>query len=359
MNEKSLDINSIGKSEWIKRWAGSYTFISCAYWGSQYKYSLEKELGLGFNNVLFIHRQGTVSFFIKKNDFEKFGQYLANKAVRNSKQAIKLLDELKSNSDKILKIMKKLEGKVPTVKEYEIFLDIFDRHLAYHNFMKKTVDFLPPKTLNQLMKYFRDARIYSEPVYSETESFFRKLAREISKHEKYDANLLTCLLPQEITDYLNTGHLPPAAILKQRYSTSALYFKNGHLKLILGKKVDILEHQLSKNSKQIKGLVKGVVAYPGKVIGPARIVLNPHTVGKFEQGDILVTGMTRPEFLSIIKKAVAIVTDVGGVLCHAAIIARELKIPCIIGTGSATKKFKDGDSVEVDANNGIVKKILK
>ena len=78
-------------------------------------------------------------------------------------------------------------------------------------------------------------------------------------------------------------------------------------------------------------------------------------VKAFDEGDILVTGMTRPEFMNVIKKASAIITDVGGILCHAAITAREMKIPCIVGTAVATKVLKDGDIVEVDANSGIVK----
>jgi len=64
--------------------------------------------------------------------------------------------------------------------------------------------------------------------------------------------------------------------------------------------------------------------------------------------------MTQPEFLPAMKKASAIITDEGGLTCHAAIISRELGIPCIIGTKIATKVFKDGDIVEVDATRGIV-----
>ena len=67
--------------------------------------------------------------------------------------------------------------------------------------------------------------------------------------------------------------------------------------------------------------------------------------------------MTRPEFLPLLRQAKAIITDEGGLTCHAAIISRELGIPCIIGTKMATRILKDGDLVEVDANKGIVRKI--
>lgn len=78
---------------------------------------------------------------------------------------------------------------------------------------------------------------------------------------------------------------------------------------------------------------------------------------KFQTGDIIVSINTNPSLLPMLTKCKAIVTNDGGLLCHAAIISREMNIPCIIGTKIATKAFKDGDIVEVDANKGIVRKI--
>jgi len=74
-------------------------------------------------------------------------------------------------------------------------------------------------------------------------------------------------------------------------------------------------------------------------------------------GDILVSHMTDPEIVVAMKKAGAIITDMGGITCHAAIVSRELGIPCVIGTKIATKVFKDGDEVEVDATKGVVRKL--
>ena len=74
-------------------------------------------------------------------------------------------------------------------------------------------------------------------------------------------------------------------------------------------------------------------------------------------GDILITPMTTPDFLPLMSKASAVVTDAGGLLSHPAIVSRELGIPCVIGTKSSTKVFKDGDLIEVDAKNGTIKKL--
>jgi len=106
--------------------------------------------------------------------------------------------------------------------------------------------------------------------------------------------------------------------------------------------------------------IKGISASKGKVEGIAKIILNPVTeFEKFKNGDILIASMTRPEYIHLMKKASAIITDEGGITSHASIVSRELGKPCIIGTRFATKVFKDGDLVEVDANNGVVKIIKR
>ena len=103
--------------------------------------------------------------------------------------------------------------------------------------------------------------------------------------------------------------------------------------------------------------VRGQVAQQGKVQGKVRVLLHPQDAGTLQQGEILVANMTSPDYMVALRKAGAIVTDEGGIVCHAAVISRELKIPCIIGTANATRVFKTGDMVEVDANVGVVKKL--
>ena len=101
--------------------------------------------------------------------------------------------------------------------------------------------------------------------------------------------------------------------------------------------------------------IKGQIACRGIVIGKVKILLSPKEIYKIEKGDILVATMTTPDYIPAMSKAAAIVTSEGGLTCHAAIVSRELKIPCIIGTKIAHIILKDGDLVEVDANNGVVR----
>ncbi len=115
--------------------------------------------------------------------------------------------------------------------------------------------------------------------------------------------------------------------------------------------------ELVEGQLQGGNLVYGSIANLGKAVGKAKIVLRQADFGKFEEGDILITGMTRPEFVPLMKRAAAIVTDEGGITSHAAILARELGKPCLIGTQTATKAFKDGDLLEVNANHGLVRKL--
>ncbi len=103
--------------------------------------------------------------------------------------------------------------------------------------------------------------------------------------------------------------------------------------------------------------LSGTPASVGIATGTVRIVRGKPDFRAFKPGEILVTEMTRPDFLPIMKHAIAIVTDEGGLTCHAAIVSRELNIPCVVGTKHATQTFKNGDRIEVNANDGVVKKL--
>ena len=105
--------------------------------------------------------------------------------------------------------------------------------------------------------------------------------------------------------------------------------------------------------------ISGTPASGGLYRGRVRKILVSQDFSRFKKGEILVAAMTRPEFLLVMKKAGAIITDEGSLTSHAAIVARELSKPCVVGTKNATRLLEDGDLVEVDASQGIVKIIKK
>ncbi|MEK7652119.1 MAG: PEP-utilizing enzyme [Patescibacteria group bacterium] len=125
----------------------------------------------------------------------------------------------------------------------------------------------------------------------------------------------------------------------------------------VGKDFVLLDHPILKDRYGKMDSIKGLIANKGFAVGRAKIVKIAHEIGKVKKGDILFAPTTFPSFIMGMKRAAAFVTDEGGITSHAAITAREMKKPCVIGTQIGTKVFKDGDLIEVDANNGIVRKV--
>jgi pyruvate,water dikinase len=101
-------------------------------------------------------------------------------------------------------------------------------------------------------------------------------------------------------------------------------------------------------------LVRGLGASPGIATGMVKIVLDIDELDKIEEGDVMVTTMTTPDMVPAMRRASGIVTDEGGVTCHASIISRELGIPCVVGTGDATKTLKENTGVTLDGKKGLV-----
>ncbi len=112
----------------------------------------------------------------------------------------------------------------------------------------------------------------------------------------------------------------------------------------------------TKAQEQLKVIVRGISAgRRGYGVGKATVVLNPDDANRdMKKGDILVTGMTDPDFVPFMKMASAIVTDKGGITSHAAIVSRELNIPCVVGTETATQVMKTGQEYTVDSRNGVI-----
>ena len=119
-----------------------------------------------------------------------------------------------------------------------------------------------------------------------------------------------------------------------------------------------VQESTSMTTTDHKVIVKGLPASPGKVSGRVHVILDPSRIDEFKEGEILVTEMTAPDWVPAMKKAKAIVTDSGGMTCHASIVSRELGIPCIVGTKSrgeaATVTIPDGIDVTIDATHGVV-----
>ncbi len=157
-----------------------------------------------------------------------------------------------------------------------------------------------------------------------------KYGRDIEKHYKF---------PQDIEWAAAKGEL---YIVQSRPITT------------LKKKGEGKSREEVGNMSDAKVLTKGLAASPGVASGPVKIIESSKEIGKMEKGAILVTDMTTPDFVPAMKKAVGIITNSGGMTAHAAIVSREMGIPCIVGTKDATEVLKDGMMVTMDAHLGRV-----
>jgi len=185
----------------------------------------------------------------------------------------------------------------------------------------------------------------------------QKILEEVARRTNSSLELMRYCHTNELSKVLS-GNLKESLLKEREKSCLVGMSKGKNIFFIAGKEArDFLERVSRVDLSKIKE-ISGMAANIGKARGQAKIMLSVKDIYKVKEGDILVVGMTRPEHLVGMRKAAAIVTDDGGITCHAAIVARELKKPCIIGTRIATKVLHDGDLVEVDAGRGIVR-ILK
>ena len=204
------------------------------------------------------------------------------------------------------------------------------------------------------LAYIRDAR----DDYRRKGVFFAgPLFDEIAKRAGITHKQVAYMTEDEIIGFLE-GKKTDASVLDERRKGFLLYADKGN---IICKEGNV-EKDIRHFGIEIENLpvsLKGTIGCSGRTTGTVKIVRTIHDIIKVEDGDVLVAVVTHPDYVIAMRKAAAIVTDEGGALSHAAIVSREMGIPCVVGTGMATRALKNGDMVSVDANRGIVKKLKK
>ncbi|MDP2683559.1 MAG: PEP-utilizing enzyme [bacterium] len=207
-------------------------------------------------------------------------------------------------------------------------------------------------------------KLYYSKAYRMNCSYYayyqmERVFQEIAQRLHLGFSQVRSILPYEMKKYL-VDRKVDVNRLNQLYTNSVFIWNGRKNEILLGEKAKKFVSQMTvkdyTDGKKIKKF-SGQIAFRGKVKGRCKIINHRSELGKIKKGEIMVSDFTDPSLMPAIIKATAIVTNFGGMTCHAAIVSRELKIPCIIGTKFATKVLKDGDMVEVDANNGIVKKL--
>lgn len=212
--------------------------------------------------------------------------------------------------------------------------------------LKNTLDFMA------LLGTFRDVRKSYQQM---TAAPLKKLAKEIAKRAELPVNTVENCFFWEMKSIFKYNKLQLNTINKR--DTGGTFFMNVYRdkhEALYGKPAHILHRHLQKIISKQSGL-KGMPACAGKVTGKVRVISNVPDMDKFKQGEILVTNNTTPEFVPLMKKAKAIITEQGGVTTHAAIVSRELNVPCVIGVKNVVRILKNGNKVELNANKGKIK----
>ena len=180
------------------------------------------------------------------------------------------------------------------------------------------------------------------------------LLRELGRGKGAEPWDIVWSYPEELAE----GNMQPASVLQARQRFPIFGTLEGEVVKLYGDSAEGLVKEVSRfffgDAEFAKGIVANKIA---NISGKAKIVLTADEIGKVEPGDILIAPMTSPSFAPALEKAAAFVTDEGGILCHAAIIGREMGKSCIVGTKNATAIFKDGERVELDVEKGTVKRI--
>lgn len=275
------------------------------------------------------------SIYAKPLTYEYFENEIKNitESVKNpQKELERLKDEEKKAGKKLQTIFKNIKASSSLISEV--------KHLHEYIYL----------------------RVYRKNAICQAHYYHLPLLYEVANRLKLTKDEVKLLSFEEIIDGL-LGRISSQKLkgfIKNRQRGWAILMRDGKLATVCGVKeiIEAMERfQIIAPTSAMQKIVKGSVASRGKAIGRVKIVKKISELSKVEKGDILVVKMTTPDYMVGIHKAAAIITDEGGVTCHAAIVSREFNIPCITATRNATQILADNDLVEVDAMAGIVRVI--
>ncbi len=251
-----------------------------------------------------------------------------------------------SNPTQLIKQIKKKQAAVKKEKQRLLKLLRFDKYQR---------DLIKLAQRLVFIKDYRKMALYHgmfcyEPIF-----------KEIGRRFGMSFDQVTAMNHWEIVDLLRGKSRLTVDELNERLKECAAFYDGKEYVVYIGKKFKQFMAKVKFEKKELKNDKElfGTCASPGKVRGVVKIVNLPEEMHKMKKGDIMVAHNTNPNLVPAMKKAAALISEAGGLTCHTAIVARELKIPCVVGVPLADKVLKDGDLVEVDAEQGVVKIIKK
>ncbi len=253
------------------------------------------------------------------------------KVVEDPARARETLKKLEGMGSSIRKEQRRLLAALRLGREAENVVDCLQKAVYYKDFARGAVNHSYCLTM---------------PLFG-----------EIAKRLRMSRLAAKSLFPEELEQALLHGKRY-APVIRRRMDFYVLREKGVGLEAVTGRRAERIADAVEETLRPKSAEIRGICANGGYAKARVRVIFDPKEVQNEAHDFILVTSMTTPEFSVAMRKALAIVTDEGGITSHAAIVARELSKPCVIGTGNATKALSDGDIVEVDADMGVVRRIV-
>src|SRR3989344_6910959 len=268
---------------------------------------------------------------IMDNHLKEYNWISFTKLVGDSWNKEKLIERIIDlNIKNIPKELDGLKNKYSIQKKQSLKI------MTRYNFSSKELNLIQ---LAQLLAYFRTYRI---DVYTKAGYNAKPLFELLAKNMGLTLQEFVFLTYKEILSYLKKAKKIPKDEVRKRLSEKwQLLFSEGRMNLSYNQPFLVETHEIIEQM-----LIKGQIASVGFATGEVKIIRGVLEFKKMKDKAVLVTSMTTPDFVPLMQRASAIVTDEGGITCHVAIVSRELKIPCVIGTKIATKVLKDDDIIE-------------
>lgn len=350
--KRCIYANVMNQGNYLKAYTRDTSLIIQEAWLYACVDGLEQKLGITNPfplSTIYYMRDGALELWFEENFVDWLSNALRARYLSHPQEVVEILNKYEEGV-KELKEHFWSHGPITDKGELVSFIDHVNKLMVGYMLMyfySLAGDF--PKELQEYVNALRKEDVF----FDANDKLIRVSLQAIFPEYK---NYVTCFLQKEVAT-------SPASLntYKERFEHLVLWSSDGFV-------VKTLKEYLAENPglhfifddqgvAKDTSTVSGEVAYPGIIRGKVRLVYRKDQVALVKDGEIIVSPMTTPDYVPAMKKAAGFVTDEGGLLCHAAIIARELKKPCIIGTKVATTVFKDGDMVEVDATKGTVSKI--
>lgn len=262
--------------------------------------------------------------------------------------------------NKVLKLYKEIDtAKTITpslVKNLSLNMGKF---FAHNMPIQTSVDYVAKINTKSYYLLLKQRKKFERSLIGQIEQYIDKLCKKLAKNKEPLSDLLKFLTAEEMVNFIESNKLPKDLTTRRKLWVLIRWPKPI---LLTGKSAFNLLDRLEQRERELneelvkKDVLIGIPTSPGIIKEPVQVIKDFKELKNLKDGHILVAPTISPKYYNfIIKKARGIIMDEGGLLSHAAILSREFKIPCIVGTKAATRKLKTGQIVELDAISGVIK----